>query len=553
MNTMSCRTRLSRRTLLEGTAGSAALLAAGSRSVLPRRAWAQEASGNPQPGGVYRLMGSGDVRGLDVGSAEGSEDWWSAGGLLFNRLYAYDPANEFFPDLAAELPTMSDDGLVYTVPLRQGVKFHNGREMVADDVAFSLAWQLWPEVYSWGKTYMENVVGYDEVIDGASKELSGVKVIDPYTVEVTLKTPQAVFPAILSMTMNGISPKQETIDAGAEWGKSIVIGTGPFKFVEWNQGQSVIFERHSEFYRTGLPYLDRVELSLNVEPSVQMLRWESGEAEFAHTIPAAEIPAVLSEERFATTRRQVATPVTMRLFMDMRTAPFDNLQVRQAVAAAVDREFFSRSTGGRVDLLEGIYVPIMPQFEESFRSNYQYDPEVAKALLSEAGHSDGIQGVKLYGGVDFEVPMQGLQADLAAIGIEVEVIPGAWTDWRDRIRSGEVKLGLYGWSASFPDAYDFVSGWMTCASVETGFNDGGYCNERIDELVAAAEALPPNDPERIAAYREIEELAVNTDAAMIGMGNQKTVALGRENVHDDPLNGLVGGWPFLESAWIEQE
>jgi ABC-type transport system substrate-binding protein len=89
-------------------------------------------------------MGSGDVRGLDVGSAEGSEDWWSAGGLLYNRLYAYDPANEFYPDLAAELPSVSDDGLVYTIPLRQGVKFHNGREMVADDVAFSLAWQLWP-------------------------------------------------------------------------------------------------------------------------------------------------------------------------------------------------------------------------------------------------------------------------------------------------------------------------------------------------------------------------------------------------------------------------
>jgi ABC-type transport system substrate-binding protein len=497
-------------------------------------------------------MGSGDVRGLDVGSAEGSEDWWSAGGLLFNRLYAYDPANEFFPDLAAELPTMSDDGLVYTIPLRQGVKFHNGREMVADDVAFSLAWQLWPDVYSWGKTYMENVVGYDEVIDGATKELSGVKVVDPYTVEVTLKTPQAVFPAILSMTMNGISPKQETIDAGAEWGKSIVIGTGPFRFVEWNQGQSVIFERHAEFYRTGLPYLDRVELSLNVEPSVQMLRWESGEAEFVHTIPDADVPSVLSEEQYANTRRQAATPVTMRLFMDVRTPPFDNLQVRQAVAAAVDKEFFARSKGGVIDPLEGIYVPIMPQFEESFRSNYLYDPEAAKALLSEAGFSDGIQGLKLFGGVDYEAQLQGLQADLAAIGIEVEVLPGSWTDYRDRIRGGEVQLALYGWSASFPDAYDYVSGWMTCASVETGFNDGGYCNERIDELVAGAEALPLTDPERIAAYREIEELAVNTDAAMIGMGNEKAVALGRENVHDDPLNGLIGGWPFLESAWMEQ-
>jgi ABC-type transport system substrate-binding protein len=341
--------RLSRRRLLAATAG-ATVLAAGSRPGSSRPAFAQE----PQRGGVYRLLGSGDVRSLDPGGAEGSEDWWSAGGLLYNRLYAYDPANEFYPDLAAELPRMSDDGLVYTIPLRQGVKFHNGREMVADDVAFSLAWQLWPEVYSWGKTYMENVVGYDEVIAGETQELSGVKVIDDYTVEITLKRPQAVFPPILSMTMNCITPKQEAIDAGAEWGKSIVIGTGPFKFVEWNQGQSVIYERHPEYYKEGLPYLDRVELYLNVEPSVQILRWENGEVEFIHTIPAAEVVNVLTDERFANTRRQAATPVTMRLFTDMRAEPFDNLQVRQAIAMAVDKEFFARSTGGLVDPLEGI-------------------------------------------------------------------------------------------------------------------------------------------------------------------------------------------------------
>jgi peptide/nickel transport system substrate-binding protein len=245
--------------------------------------------------------------------------------------------------------------------------------------------------------------------------------------------------------------------------------------------------------------------------------------------------------------------VTMRLIMDTRAAPFADLRVRQAVATAVDRAFFARSTGGTVDPLEGIYVPIMPQFEEEFRSNYAYDPEAAKALLSEAGHGEGIRGITLFGGVDYEAQLQGLQADLGAVGIEVEVAVGTLQDWRDRIKSGEVKLALYGWSASFPDAYDFVSAWMTCASIETGYNDGGYCNERIDELVAAAEALPQSAPERIAAYREIEELAVNTDVGMIGMGNEKAVALGRENVHDDPLNGLMGGWPFLESAWIAQE
>lgn len=497
-------------------------------------------------------MGSGDIRSLDPAGAEGSEDWWSAGGLLYNRLYAYDPENQFFPDLAADFPTLSEDSLVYTIPLRQGVKFHNGREMVADDVAFSLAWQLWPDVYSWGKTYMENVVGYDEVIAGDTQDLSGVKVIDPYTVEITLKQPQAVFPALLSMTMNGISPKQETIDAGAEYGKSIVIGTGPFKFVEWNQGQNVIFERHSEYYKEGLPYLDRVELSLNVEPSVQMLRWESGEAEFIHIPPASEVPSILSDEQYAKTRRLAATPVTMRLIMDTRTAPFDNILVRQAVATAIDKEFFARSTGGIVDPLQGIYVPIMAQYEESFQSNYAYDPEAAKALMAEAGLADGVTGITLFSGPDYEAPLQGIQADLAAIGIQAEIAIGTLQDWRARVQSGEVKLALYGWSASFPDAYDFVSGWMTCASIETGYNDGGYCNEKIDELVLAAESLPQDDPERIAAYREIEELAVNTDVGMIGMGNEKAVGLGRENVHDDPLNGLIGGWPFLESTWIAQ-
>lgn len=93
---------------------------------------------------------------------------------------------------------------------------------------------------------------------------------------------------------------------------------------------------------------------------------------------------------------------------------------------------------------------------------------------------------------------------------------------------------------------------MTCASIEAGYNDGGYCNEHIDELVGTAEALPQADAERIAAYRQIQELAVNTDVGMIGMGNEKAVALGREIIHDDPLNGLMGGWPFLEAAWIEQ-
>src|SRR2546428_525127 len=108
-------------------------------------------------GKIYRILSGGDIRSLEPPGAEGSEDWWSAGLVLYNYLYSYDKEGKLFPDLAADLPKISGDGKVYTISLRKGVKFHNGREMTAADAKFSLEWQLWPDTYSWGKTYVDNI------------------------------------------------------------------------------------------------------------------------------------------------------------------------------------------------------------------------------------------------------------------------------------------------------------------------------------------------------------------------------------------------------------
>ena len=96
-----------------------------------------------------------------------------------------------------------------------------------------------------------------------------------------------------------------------------------------------------------------------------------------------------------------------------------------------------------------------------------------------------------------------------------------------------------------------TSAWTTCASIETGYNDGNYCNEKIDEMVNTLEALPLTDPDRIAGYREIQDITINQDVAWVALWNGINTSLGRSTVHDD-FNSPIYGWPYLETAWIEQ-
>jgi ABC-type transport system substrate-binding protein len=501
------------------------------------------AAGEPRQGGIFRIAGPGDIRTLDPPGAESSEDWWSAGVILFNQLYFYDKDGKLYADLAADMPTISGDGKVYTIPLRKGVKFHNGREMVAADVKFSLEHQLWPEVYSWGKTYSENIEGYEAVLDGSQKELSGIKVIDDHTVEITLKKPQAVFLHLLTYSMNAIIPMQETLDAGDAWGNDVVIGTGPFKFVEWVRGEKAVYERNPDYFR-GAPYLDGIELFLNVDSSVQMLRWESRELEFVRVPPPEIIPQLLTDPKYAKNVLKVPTTGHNRVAFNYNFEPFKDIRVRQAVAHAIDKEGFVRAYGGTMNKLEGFYNPTMLQFDANFKSNYEYNPEKARQLLAEAGYPDGIKGLRMF--VSVGDPRMGelIQADLKNIGIEVELAVGQWKEWRDPIRSGDPQLFIYGWASSAPDAYDYVSAWTTCESIEVGYNDGFYCNERIDELIKQAEGLPLQDPKRIAMYREI--------VAWVGLVNSVTLSLSQEYVHDVYPFFIYGGWPFLDKTWMEQ-
>ncbi|MCS6847856.1 MAG: ABC transporter substrate-binding protein [Anaerolineae bacterium] len=506
----------------------------------------------PRVGGTYRIVAGGDfVKTLDPGSAEAFEDWWSVGQLLFNMPYAFDREGNFYPDLAADLPKISSDGKVYTIPLRKGVKFHNGREMTAEDVKFTIERQLWPEVYSWGKSYLNTIVGAQDVLDGKTKDLAGVKVVDPYTVEITLDRPQAVFAALMSITIFGVVPKKEVLDAGQDWGTKVVIGTGPFKFVEWQPQQRAVFERNPNYFKPGKPYIERVELNLNVEESVRLLRWESGEADFLIGIPPAEFPRILADENLKDVLRSTPTMTVHRFNIHMTAKPLDNLKVRQAIAHAIDKNAVVKATGAPHIVTDSVFAIAMPQYDPNFRSNYQYDPDKARALLKEAGYENGVNVGKILGGRTRASPeIEVIHAQLKAVGIESEIVLGLYNspEIADRLRSGDITLHILSWSASYPDGYDYAAPLFTCKAREA-FNRSNYCNPRIDELLDKAEGLPLTSPERIAAYREINDIMVNRDVQSVPLFNQQAFQLSSKRVRNDLLHPIYG-LPVLEDAWI---
>ncbi len=508
--------------------------------------------GPPQPGGVLRFLTNSDIRGLDPGSAEGSSDWWAAGYLLYNFLYFYDKDGKLFPDVAADYPQLSADATTYTIPLRKGVKFHNGRELKAADAKFSLEWQLWPEVYSWGKTYGENIVGYKDVIEGKTKELAGVRVLDDYTIQVQLSKPQAVFPGLLSYSMWGMIPKQETIAAGKDFGTKVVIGTGPFKFVSWDRGQKVTYTKHKEYFRSPMPYLDGIEEYLNVQPPQELLRFEAGQADKIIAVPAADVPRILSDPKYADMLRVGPTSGVSRLVLNFKTKPLDNLKVRQAIAHAIDKDNLVKLQGGTAFKVEGFYAKGLLQYDPNFKSQYPFDPARAKQLLADAGFASGISGIKFWVGSQPSPTHQAIQADLKNVGIQVDLITGSRKDIGPQMKSGAVGMDTESWAASMWDAYDYISAWCTCASMQAPYNSGNYCNEKIDQMVDQAEKLPLMDEKRLQLYHQMEDLIINQDVAFVGLYQTLAISLSQPYVHNDWPSGLYSAFPFAETIWMSK-
>ena len=219
----------------------AAVLAACGGATPTAAPAATQASGatTPRKGGELTVAYKDDLATLDPAVGY---DWtnWPAEKLVFDGLLDYDSGTTIAPRLAESLPQINAEATVYTFKLRQGVKFSNGRELVADDVVYSLTRVLDPKTASPGSGFFTGIKGAQDFIDGKATLVEGIKALDANTVQFTLAAPDVTFLNKMALNFAFIAPKEEVAKAGENFGHAPV-GTGPYLLKEWKSGQSLTF------------------------------------------------------------------------------------------------------------------------------------------------------------------------------------------------------------------------------------------------------------------------------------------------------------------------
>jgi ABC-type transport system substrate-binding protein len=491
----------------------------------------------PKQGGAAVVTFNNDLTTLDphVGY-----DWqnWSVIKSIFDGLMDYKPGTtEIEPDLA-ESYTVSDDGLTYTFTLREGLKFHNGRPVTSADVKYSLERAVAPATQSPGGGYFGMIKGYDDAAAGKAPELAGIAAPDDRTVVITLTRPDATFLHLMAINFSYVVPKEEVEKAGADWGKQPV-GTGAFKFVEWIPGQRIVLERNQDYFRQGVPYLDRLTFEFGQDPTVAVLRLKRGEVDIVGDgIPPAQFAEVMADPANKELIAEGDQLHTGYVTMNVTQPPFDNVKVRQAVNMAINKDRIVRLINNRGVPATQALPPAMPGYNAE-NKGYPLDPEAAKKLLAEAGASDIT--TELYAmNVDPNPRIaQAIQQDLAAVGIKVEIRSLAQAEVIAAGGAGKAPMiwsGGMAWIADFPDPSNFYYGILGCAgAVEGGWNWSKYCNKDLDARAEKADAMVKAEQAeaRIAEWKAIFD-EVLKEAPWAPVFNEKRFTYHSARLGGDP-------------------
>ncbi|MGO6697893.1 ABC transporter substrate-binding protein [Rhizobium ruizarguesonis] len=511
-------------------------------ALAPLSAMAEE---TPKQGGDIVVTYKDDITTLDPAIGY---DWvnWSMIKSLYSRLMDYAPGTPNPVPSLAESFTVSPDGLIYTFKLHKGVKFSNGREVVASDVKYSIERAVDPKTQGPGAGFFGAIKGFEDETGGKTTTLAGIETPDDSKVIFNLSRPDATFLHVLAINFASVVPKEAVEAAAGDFGKKPV-GSGTFILKDWTIGQQLVFERNKDYFVKGVPYIDSFKVEVGQEPLVALLRLQKGEVDIAGDgIPPAKFLEIKNSADGAQMIVDGEQLHTGYITLNTKVKPFDNVKVRQALNMAINKERITRILNGRATPANQPLPPLMPGYDKSF-TGYAYDVAKAKALLAEAGYPDGFETVLYSTNTDPQPRIaQAIQQDLAAVGVKAEVRALAQANVISTGGTeGEAPMiwsGGMAWIADFPDPSNFYGPILGCAgAVPGGWNWSWYCNADLDKRAVAADSMsdPAKAAERTAAWGKVFT-DIMADAPWIPVINERRVVAkslrmgGADNIYIDP-------------------
>ena len=444
----------------------------------------QEPQGEKTYGGTVVVGIQQDIDGLDPHKAN------SAGTkeILFNifeGLVKPDENGNLIGAVASDY-TISEDGLVYTFTLREGIKFHNGNLVTCEDVKYSL----------------ERVSG---LLDGVPlmatmKAVQSVDILDEKTVQVTIGEAN---PELLYSFTAAIIPAGSGEDENAE-----LVGTGPFCFVSYTPLESIVVKKNPDYWQAGLPYLDQVNFKIVASAETAMMELKGGSIDIYPYLTESQAAELSSDFRMVS----ASSAVLQALFLNNAEKPLDDVRVRQAICYALGGDMINEFLyGGNSVLASSAMLPALKSFYVDLNDTYgtSANVEKAKELLAQAGYPDGF-ALEITIPSNYEVHMQTgeiVVEQLKNVGITATINPVEWETWYSEVYKGrKYQATISGLAGDLTPGY-IINRFQT----ESGKNFVNFSNAEFDRIYQELQAIPDLKG-REEPYKQLQKI-LNREAA----------------------------------------
>ena len=480
---------------------------------------------------VFNINLNEGLTSLDPAFARNQNALWMIN-QLFNGLVQVNDSLKTVPAIAKSWE-ISEGGKTYTFHLRPDVYFHDdplflngkGRKVVASDFVYSFGRIIDPKIASSGAWIFNDKISGKEAL----------KAINDSTLQITLKQPFTPFMSMLTAQYCSVVPYEVAEYYGKDF-RHHPIGTGPFKFKYWKEGEILVMLKNEKYWEHDgnrrLPYLDAIRSTFISDKQTAFMEFIKKNLDFFNSIDGSYRDDILTKSGRMTKKYEGKFQLKTGPFLNteylgilvdttmsiVKSSPLRYKKIRQAINYAIDRrkmiKYLRNSIGTPGHA--GFIPKGMPGFDMEKVKGYEYDPEKAKKLLAEAGYPNGqgLPEIKLQTSTTYKDLIEFVQGELNSLGIRCKVEVNQASSLRELIAKNNVNFFRGSWIADYPDGENYLSVFYSKNYVPIGPNYTSFKNKKFDALFESS-FYETNDEKRYAMYRQMDNLVMEESPVIV--------------------------------------